>query len=79
MFAHTFNGYDHWGSHEKCAEIANGKVHDSLDTLRTCLFFEARRWRHFGEDPDAESLIYWRHLVAEIADEVRRSNMGDKT
>ena len=53
-FASTFNGYKHWGSFEKCAEIANAGRHDSLTHLRTCLFFEWRRWRHFGDEPDAE-------------------------
>ena len=65
-FAHTFDGYARWGSFERCAEIANRRDHSSLDALRTCLFFEARRWRHFGESPDAGALAYWRELVAGI-------------
>lgn len=65
-FAHTFNGYARWGSLERCAEIANGKDHSSLDSLRTCLFFEARRWRHYGMDPDAEAERYWRWLISKI-------------
>ncbi len=65
-FAHTFDGYGHWGSFERCAEIANGRDHGSIDKLRTCLFFDARRLRHSGEEPDDEALRYWRTLVAEI-------------
>lgn len=65
-FAHTFDGYERWGSFERCAEIANRRDHSSLDALRTCLFFEARRWRHFGESPDAGALAYWRELVSGI-------------
>ena len=65
-FAHSFNGYARWGSHERCAEIANSKDHSSIDSLRTCLFFEARRWRHFGTDPDPEAENYWRSLIAKI-------------
>ncbi len=65
-FAYTFDGYRHWGSFSRCAEIANARDHDSLDELRTCLFFEARRWRHFGDLPDEEETRYWRSLVAEI-------------
>lgn len=45
-FALTFNGYARWGN-AACARIANERVHHSLDHLRTCLFFEARRL-HFA-------------------------------
>lgn len=65
-FAHTFSGYEYWGSFERCAEIANAPDHTSIDKLRTCLFFEARRWRHGGDDPDDDALAYWRRLIAEI-------------
>lgn len=70
-FAHSFNGYAHWGSLERCAEIANAKDHSSLDSLRTCLFFEARRWRHYGRDPDPEAEQYWRLLVSKIRHRLR--------
>lgn len=74
-FAHSFNGYEAFGSYERCAEIANLQDHRSLDHLRACLFYEARRWRHFGEGPDPESLAYWHLLVRKIrtAVENRRS------
>lgn len=62
-FASSFNGYEHWGSFEKCAEIANAERHDSLTNVRTCLFFEVRRWRHYGDDPDEEAQEQWRDLV----------------
>lgn len=65
-FAYTFDGYQHWGSFSRCAEIANARDYGTLDKLRTCLFFEARRWRHFGDLPDEEESRYWRSLVAEI-------------
>src|SRR5258708_1918094 len=57
-FALTFNGYKAWGSFEKCAEIANQERHSSLTELRTCLFFEDRRWHHYGDEPDAEAMQY---------------------
>lgn len=75
----TFDGYIHWGSFEKCAAIANqaktayteGKgLPVSLTALRTCLFFEQRRWRHFGEDPDAETMEYIKAIVANIWEKV---------
>jgi len=71
-FAHTFDGYERWGSFERCAEIANARDHSSIDALRTCLFFEARRWRHFGEEPDDEALSYWRTLVLTIRERLGR-------
>jgi len=74
-FALTFDGYDHWGSFEKCAEVGNRwaeayaerqALPDSLTDLRTCLFFEQRRWRHYGWDPDEEAMRYIRALVEAI-------------
>jgi hypothetical protein len=65
-FALTFNGYEYWGSFEKCAEIANAKRHDSLTDLRTCLFFEQRRWRHYGFEPDDAAMQEIRLLLEQI-------------
>lgn len=72
QFAHTFDGYARWGSSAKCAEIANAPDHSTIDALRTCLFFEARRWRHFGETPDDDALEYWQSLVASIRERILR-------
>ena len=72
QFAHTFDGYARWGSSAKCAEIANARDHSTIDRLRTCLFFEARRWRHFGETPDEDALRYWQSLVAGIRERILR-------
>lgn len=55
-FALTFDGYGLHGSFEKCAEIANSRRHETIGDLRTCLFFEQRRWRHFGEAPNEEAI-----------------------
>lgn len=65
-FALTFDGYEANGSFEKCAEIANARRHETLTDLRTCLFFEQRRWRHFGEEPDDDALRYLRSIVDSI-------------
>lgn len=65
-FALTFDAYTHWGSFEKCAQVANERGHGTLTELRTCLFFEQRRWRHFGEAPDEEAMEYIRSLLASI-------------
>lgn len=75
-FALTFDGYRFWGSFEKCAEMANARRHASLTELRTCLFFEQRRWRQFEQDPsfepdsDKEALAYIRKLVEQIRSRV---------
>ena len=68
-FALTFDGYEYWGSFAKCAEIANAKAPRTLEELRTCLFFEQRRWHHFGDTPDSEDLEYIRGLVERIRTE----------
>jgi hypothetical protein len=65
-FARTFDGYRHWGSFDRCAEIANQKRQRTLNELRTCLFFEQRRWRHFGERPNRKAMRYIRGLLKKI-------------
>src|SRR3989338_5323388 len=74
-FAYSFRGFHHWESCEKCGEIANrilgaylddGSLPDSLTDLRTALFFEQRRWKHFGVEPDEPSMIYIHALVEAI-------------
>jgi len=65
-FALTFAGYNVWGSFDRCAEIANARSHESLTDLRTCLFFEQRRWRHIGVNPDQKTMIYIREVVEKI-------------
>lgn len=67
-FALTFDGYKEHGSFEACAAIANDRRHGTLSDLRTCLFFEQRRWRHFGDDPDEDAERYVRSLVQRIHD-----------
>lgn len=75
-FALTFNGYEYWGSFEACGDKANaakevykqtGELPQSLTLLRTCLFFEQRRWRHYGYEPDEPAMAYIRSLVSEIS------------
>lgn len=88
-FALTFDGYEHFGSSERCAEVANNVQHlfhetgalpNNLDTLRGCLFYEQRRWRHFDETPDGEAWRYIQALVAAIRnaipDEPARKELG---
>ena len=66
-FALTFDGYTYWGSFERCAEVANARVHGTLNGLRTCLFFEQRSWRHGDESPPTKrALAYWRSLLKKM-------------
>ena len=74
-FALTFDGYNVWGSFDKCAEIANDRRHESLTDLRTCLFFEQRRWRHFGEHPDEEEMMYLRGVIEKIRSRVSKGDL----
>ncbi len=72
-FALTFDGYLALG--DRVGDLANGTEHewsenrslpDDLVELRSCLFFEQRRYRHFGWDPDEEAMVYIRALVEAI-------------
>ena len=72
-FALTFNGYEVHGSFDACAKIPNERRSTTLTELRTCLFFEQRRWHHFGDLPDEKNLAYWRSLVEQIRQRVIRA------
>ncbi len=63
-FALTFDGYNAFG--DKCGEIANRGNPSNLTEMRACLFFEQRRWRHFGSKPDAEGWVEIRNLIQDI-------------
>lgn len=74
-FALTFNGYKHWGSFKRCREVAEQGVslhrgrkvlNQSLTDLRTCLFFEARRWKHYEKNPSKKGMEYIHVLVEAI-------------
>jgi hypothetical protein len=75
-FALTFNGFKEHGSFEACAKIANEQRQETLKDLRTCLFFEQRRWNHYGDDPDEESAPYIRSLVQKIHDALPADRPG---
>ena len=78
-FALSFDAYSYWGSSRRTSAEADrvrtahaqGRLPRSLIALRTALFFEQRRWRHFGDDPTGEDLDYIRDVVAAIRDAER--------
>jgi hypothetical protein len=74
-FALTFNGYEHWGTFKKCREVAQQGIIQykakkaltlSLTDLRTCLFFEAMRWKHYEKEPTKHGMEYIRALSEAI-------------
>lgn len=74
-FALTFDGYaafDTPAEPEGCGELANSRQANTLTELRASLFFEQRRWRHFGLPPTGLDLIYIRSLLWRIRQCVRQ-------
>ncbi|CAN5744998.1 hypothetical protein BH24DEI2_BH24DEI2_21620 [soil metagenome] len=68
---YTFDGYAAHGM-ERCAEIANAALSafyhqealpDDVVTLRTCLFFETRRWLLYDQVPDQKARVYIHALI----------------
>lgn len=66
-YALTFDGYSYARDHlnTDCGDLANrrrqeyaksGEWNGTFEELRCCLFFEQRRYRHFGEGPGGEDL-----------------------
>jgi hypothetical protein len=70
-FALTFNGYEI----PNCADLANSCVAQTLTEYRASLFFEQRRFRHFGYHPAGEDLEYIRSLVQEIQTKVKNREL----
>ena len=79
-FALTLNGYKAVGEDE-CGYLANRVRGEfatdgacfqrlSLTELRACLFFEQRRFRHFGDEPEGEDRIYANALLEAIRSKV---------
>jgi hypothetical protein len=83
-FALTFDGYARWRT-GRCGTIANaavrayhatGDLPGSLTVLRTCLFFEQRRYHHFGTPPDDRSMAYIHAVVERIRSLVAAQRAG---
>jgi hypothetical protein len=84
-FAQTFDGYKHWGSFKKCREVAEEGVKlyrgkkeltQSLTDLRSCLFFESRRWKHYEKSPSKKGMEYVHILVEAIRVRVIAKEIG---
>ncbi|HVC68864.1 MAG TPA: hypothetical protein VNC61_01235 [Acidimicrobiales bacterium] len=70
-FSLSYDGYAYW---DDVSELATRSIRgwtrahtlpDSIDELRACLFYEQRRWHHFGEEPNGRGGQYiWALLCA---------------
>jgi hypothetical protein len=72
QFALRYEGYAEMGGFEALGDLANSKSFSTLDEARACLFFEQRRWRHFGDHPDDETMIY----IEKLLEFIRRAVSG---
>jgi len=71
-FAQPFDGYDL----PNCAELANSHSAVTLSELRAVLFFEQRRYRHFGHYPAGEDLDYIRSIVFKFRERVAAGDLN---
>jgi hypothetical protein len=73
-FASTFAPYEHDGF-KAAAAVANEKAAPptdwSLSDLRAALFFEYRRYNHFGYGPDAVAMVHIHAVVEEIRQRIQ--------
>ncbi len=83
-FAHTFNGYTYSdklheiGESTSTAFEQSRALPESLSELRACLFYEARRSRHYGYDPGERTMEYIQALVEAIRSHVRAQHTVDQ-
>jgi hypothetical protein len=84
-YALCFNGYDAYGGLEGLGAMANdrrfffsehGLWVGSARELRGCLFFEARRWRHFGYSPEGADLQGIVQLFERIQHLIREGDLA---
>jgi hypothetical protein len=72
-FALSYDGYGYWDDLPELASrvlqcwTRSRSLPGTLDELRGCLFYEQRRWHHFGEEPSGRSAEYMRAIVEAIA------------
>jgi hypothetical protein len=63
-FSLSYDGYAYWDDlSELATRSIRGWTRDrtlphSIDEVRACLFYEQRRWHHFGEDPNGRGAQY---------------------
>ena len=83
-YALTVDGYVYTMLELKreCGDLANERLsvfektgiwEGSFEELRCCLFFEQRRWRHFGIDPEGNQLLEVQKLYLAVREKWRRA------
>jgi hypothetical protein len=71
-FALSYDGYAYWDGLPELAQkhvsawTRDGSLPATLDEQRACLFYEQRRWHHFGDVPSGRSLDYLWALATAI-------------
>ena len=82
-FALTFDGYSRIKDIASFANKTSGEYCNdqslllklNLTELRACLFFEQRRYHHFGEEPEGTDREYINSLLTEIIKRVENHQM----
>jgi hypothetical protein len=78
VFANSYDAFELHGR-ARSARLANaavttyaerGVLPDNLDTLRTCLFFEARRWILWRQEPNNDAHAYIWALIEAIGERI---------
>ena len=78
-FAYLIDGYEVAGGFEALAELANGtgqaagpegRWFGDARTLWLILFFENRRWRHFGTSPEGQDQLRLDRLCQKLREEL---------
>jgi hypothetical protein len=68
-FSLSYDGYAYW---DDVSELATRRIRGwtrdrtlpaSIDEVRACLFYEQRRWHHFGEEPNGRGALYFWALL----------------
>jgi hypothetical protein len=79
-FSLSYDGYAYW---DDVSELATRRIRSwtrqhtlptSIDEVRACLFYEQRRWHHFGEDPNGRGEKYVWALLDTLRNLVAASN-----
>ena len=73
-FSLSYDGYAYWDDLTEVAARSlrrwtrDRTVPATIDEVRGCLFYEQRRWHHFGEEPHGRGAEY----VGDLLDALRR-------
>ncbi len=81
-FSLSYDGYAYW---DDVSELATRSIRvwtrdhalpATIDEVRACLFYEQRRWHHFGEDPNGRGAHYVWALLDTLRSLVAAQTVG---